>query len=115
MKREFVLYLDDILSCISDVEEFSKGLTREKFLNDELRQSAIIRKIEIMGEAVKNIPLEIRSKYPSVEWKQIAATRDILIHAYPGIKSDWIWNIIEDDLPILKKQVTEIIENENSD
>lgn len=112
MTREFVLYLEDILECIKDVETFSKGLTRDKFLSDELRQSAITRKIEIMGEAVKNIPDTVRKKYPDVEWKQIAATRDILIHAYPGIRLDWVWNIVEDDLPKLKKQIKDILKSE---
>ena len=112
MKRDFVLYLEDIVECIDDVESFSKGLTRENFLKDELRQSAITRKIEIMGEAVKNIPEDIRRKYPDIEWKKIAATRDILIHAYPGIRPDWIWNIIEDDLPRLKRQITDVLKSE---
>lgn len=112
MKRDFILYLEDILESIKDVESFSKGLTKESFMEDELRQSAITRKIEIMGEAVKNIPMEIRKKYPDIEWKKIAATRDILIHAYPGIRLDWIWNIVEDDLPTLKAQITKVLKNE---
>lgn len=112
MKREYALYLEDILECIGSIESFSRGLAREGFMTDELRQSAILRKIEVMGEAVKNIPPEVRKKYPDVKWKGIAATRDILIHAYPGIKLDRIWNILEDDLPELKKQVTEILKSE---
>jgi len=112
VKREYILYLEDILEAITDVESFSKGLTKEKFVADRLRQSAILRQIEIMGEAVKNIPLEVRKRYPDVKWKGIAATRDILIHAYPGIQPDRIWNIVEDELSELKEQITKIIEKE---
>ena len=108
MKRDINLFIQDILDNIKDIESFSKGLTKEKFENNKLKQNAIIRSLEIMGEAVKNIPNSFREKYPSVPWKKIAGFRDILSHAYFGVSIDRIWGIIEIDLPSLKKEIEKI-------
>lgn len=108
MKREVGLFIEDILNSIKNIEDFAKHLDKEKFSKNNLRQSAIIRQLEIIGEAVKNIHNSFREKYPNIPWKDIAGFRDILTHAYFGVSMDRVWNIIEKDLPKLKKEIEKI-------
>ena len=108
MKRDIGLFIEDILNSITNIEEFSKNLDKDKFSKDNLRQSAIIRQLEIIGEAVKNIPNPFREKYPKIDWKDIAGFRDILSHAYFGVNLDRVWKIIESDLPKLKDEIIKI-------
>lgn len=108
MKREIRLFVEDILTSISDIEEFTKGLDKERFFNDKLRQSAVIRHLEIIGEAAKNIPDSFRKKHPDVPWGRVAGTRDKMIHAYSKVDLDIVWEIIKRNLPKLKKQIEEI-------
>ncbi|MEK6878987.1 MAG: DUF86 domain-containing protein [Nanoarchaeota archaeon] len=111
MKRDINLFIQDILDSIKDIEEFSKELTKEKFIENKLKQNAIIRSLEIIGEAAKNIPDSFRNKYSEVPWKKIAGFRDVLSHAYFGVSLERIWNIIEKDLSELKKQISKIKED----
>jgi len=108
MKREVNLFIQDILENIGDIESFSKGLTKKEFASNKLKQNAIIRSLEIIGEAVKNIPDQFREKYPSIPWKDIAGFRDILSHAYFGVNIDRVWNIIEKDLHLFRKEIEKI-------
>ena len=108
MKRDMGLFIEDIINSIKNIEEFSKSLDKEKFSKDNLRQSAIIRQLEIIGEAVKNIPNSFRETYPKIAWKDIAGFRDILSHAYFGVNFDRVWKIIEIDLPKLKEEISKI-------
>lgn len=108
MKRDINLFIQDILESIKDIESFSKGLTKEKFISDKLKQNAIIRSLEVIGEATKNIPNSFREKYPDIPWKKITGFRDILSHAYFGVSMERVWNIIEKDLSILKKEIEKI-------
>lgn len=108
MKRDIGLFIEDILNSIKNIEEFSKNLNKEKFSKDNLRQSAIIRQLEIIGEAVKGIPNSFREKYSKIAWKDIAGFRDVLSHAYFGVNLDRVWKIIESDLPKLKEEVNKI-------
>ena len=108
MNRDVNLFIDDILQNIKDIGSFSKGLTKDKFQNNKLKQNAIIRSLEIIGEAVKNIPDSFRDKHPDIPWRKIAGFRDILSHAYFGVSIDRVWNIIEKDLPDLKEKISRI-------
>ena len=108
MKRDIGLFIEDILNSIKNIEDFTKELNQEKFSEDKLRQSAVIRQLEIIGEAVKNIPSAFKEKYPNIPWKDIAGFRDVLSHAYFGVSMDRVWNIIEKDLPKLKKEIEKI-------
>lgn len=85
MEKEYLDYLDDIIEEISNIEEFIRGLTREEFLSDKKTINAVIRSLEVIGEASKNIPEEIKSANPGVPWREMAGMRDELIHEYFGV------------------------------
>ena len=108
MIRDINPFIEDILQNIKDIESFSKGLTKGKFLKNKLKQNAIIRSLEIIGEAVKNIPDSFRAAHPKVPWRRIAGFRDILSHAYFGVSMERVWNIIENDLLDLKKEIEKV-------
>jgi len=108
MKRDIGLYVEDIKDSINNILLFIKGIDKAKFLLDKLRQSAVARELEIIGEAAKNVPDSLREKYPSIPWNDIAGFRDVLSHAYFRVDLEMVWKIVEKDLPILKKEIGKI-------
>lgn len=108
MNKDPLFFINHILENINDIELFSQGLTKEQFEKDKLRQKAIIKSIEIIGEATKNISKEIMIAHPEVPWKEIIGTRDILIHQYFGVDFTVVWKIITKDLSVFKKQIINI-------
>ncbi len=108
MNKDVTTFIEHILNSIEKIESFSKDLTKKELSVDDLHQSAIIRKIEVIGEAVKNIPLSFRNKYPDIPWKDIAGMRDKLMHHYFGVNIDTVWKVIKDDLPKLKENILKI-------
>jgi uncharacterized protein with HEPN domain len=110
VKRDVRLFLEDILEGISRIEEYKAGKTQREFLQDHLVQDAVIRRLEVIGEATKNIPEDLRANYPDVPWRQIAGLRDVLIHGYFGVNLGRVWLVIENDLPRLKSKVVEILD-----
>lgn len=109
--RNYKLYLDDILEATKRIEKYSEGFTLKKMEKDSLVVDAVVRNLEIIGEAVKNIPANIKEKYADIEWKKIAGLRDILAHEYFGVDLVVLWDIVENKLPVLKKQVAYILKN----
>ena len=109
MPRDYKVYLEDILEAIGKVSRYTVGLSQEAFSGDEKTLDAVVRNLEVIGEAIKKVPGKIRSKYPEVEWKKIAGLRDILIHEYFGIDVDIIWDIVQNKLQVLEKQVNLIL------
>ncbi len=109
MPRDYKVYLEDILGASDKVRRYMTGLSFETFSNDEKTLDAVIRNLEVIGEAVKNIPEEIRSEHSDVDWQKIAGLRDILIHKYFGIDLEIIWDIIQNKLPGLEKRVRQIL------
>lgn len=105
MPRDFEVYLEDILQAISKTRNYVAGLTRESFAQDVMRIDAVIRNLEIIGEAAKMIPESIRGEYPNIEWKKIAGLRDILAHHYFEVDLDIVWDIVQNKLPTLDHEL----------
>jgi uncharacterized protein with HEPN domain len=106
--KDDLVFILHILDSINAIEDFSRNLLKKTLLSSRLRQSAIVRELEIIGEAVKNISEPTKEKYPEVEWKKIVGTRDKMIHHYFGVDLNIIWDIIKNNLPLLKKQIQKI-------
>jgi len=107
MPRDFEVYLYDILQAITKTRNYIAGHTRESFAQDSMRIDAVIRNLEIIGEAAKMIPESIRADYPNVEWKKIAGLRDILAHHYFEVDLDIVWDILQNKLPSLERELSE--------
>jgi len=94
-------YIEDILNAMLDIQEFIAEYSYDRFVNDRKTQYAVIRAIEIIGEASKNLPLEIREKYRAVPWRDMATMRDRLIHGYFGVDLIILWDTVQQDIPPL--------------
>jgi uncharacterized protein with HEPN domain len=111
--KDSKIYLKHILESIEMIEYFTKGLNKKEFLDKPEKQDAVVRRIEIIGEAVKNIPISLKHKHSEISWREIAGTRDVLIHSYFSVDYDLVWNIVRKDLPRLKKAIQRILDNSN--
>ena len=109
MKKDPRIFLGHILDCVADIEEYVETISQHDFLHDKKTQDATMRKLQIIGEAVKNLPLPFRKKHTEIDWKEIAGMRDILIHEYFGIHLKIVWTTIKKDLPKLKKAILELV------
>jgi len=108
MKKNVKIFLEHILESINLIEEYIKGKNQVDFLESKQLQDSVIRRIEIVGETIKNIPEDFKEAYNQIPWKQITGMRDILIHQYFGVDLNLTWKVIEKDLPRLKKQIAAI-------
>ncbi|HDJ89889.1 MAG TPA: DUF86 domain-containing protein [Thermoprotei archaeon] len=108
MKRDKV-YLRHILEAISNIEKFMEGVSKEDFFSNVEKQYAVLRGLEIIGEATKNLSDKLKTKYPQVPWKETAGMRDKLIHQYFGVDLELVWETIRTDLPELKNQIVRIL------
>lgn len=108
MKKDAKILLEDILASADNIQKFCKGKTLSSFKSNLMLQSAVIRQLEIIGEAAKGISADVRQKYPDVEWREICGLRDILIHNYAGVDNSRIWKLIRDDLPKMQTQLQKI-------
>jgi uncharacterized protein with HEPN domain len=104
-EREWRFYLEDMLRFAEKVETYSAGLDRMAFEEHELKYDAILRNLELIGEAATHVPSEVREAHASIPWRQIVATRNRLIHGYLGIDNDTLWSIVSDDVGPLIAQL----------
>lgn len=109
MKRDYKLYIKDILNCVLKTEEFIGDMSYRGFIEDDKTSSAVVRKLEIIGEASKNIPKEIRMKYKEVPWSDMAKMRDKITHFYFGVDYEIVWKVIKERLPTLKQQIQKLL------
>lgn len=109
MSERDELFLEHVVQAIALIERFTAG-GRAAFFGDEMVQSAVIRQLEIIGEAVRNLSDELKARETMVPWRDIAGTRDKLIHAYFSVKLDVVWNVVVQDLDSLKRHVRRILE-----
>ena len=107
--REFRDYLNDIVQSIGDIRSFTKGITYENFTKDKKTLYAVIRCLEVLGEAVKKVPLPTRKRYSEIPWEAIAGMRDKLIHEYFGVDTETLWDTIREDLPLLHETAVKMI------
>lgn len=105
MKRDVAVYIDDIIESIEKIQEYTKGLSEESFSRNTKVQDAVLRRLAIIGEAVKHLPADFKQKRKQIAWKEIAGARDIFVHEYFGVKMERIWKTIKKDLPELKRQI----------
>ncbi len=112
MKREYKEYIFDILSSMEKASKFVEGMTYEDFLKDEKTVFAVIRALEVIGEAVKNLPEDIRKKYPEIPWRGMAGMRDVLIHGYFEVDPQIVWETVKNRIPEVKPLFERILEED---
>ena len=109
--RDYRLYLNDILAAMIDAQEFVEGMDFDAFAADDKTVSAVVRKLEIVGEATKNVPETIRQKYPQVPWRQMAGMRDRLIHGYYDVNYSVVWEVVTELIPPLQPTIKQILKD----
>ena len=115
MKKNPIVFIKHIQDASILIEEFSSGYDQKKFLKDLLVQSAVIRQIEIIGEAIKNLPLAFRKKHPGTPWTKIAGMRDKLIHSYFGVDMKLVWRVVKNDIPNLQLDIQKILKKKEEE
>jgi uncharacterized protein with HEPN domain len=112
MSHDHVIYLEDIKESCEKISRYTKGMNFDQFVKDDKTYDAVLRNLEIIGEAVKHLPDAIRERYPEVEWRKMAGLRDVVAHAYFGIHDEIIWDVLRSKIPALLVEVSSIIEQE---
>lgn len=111
MNRNISLFIKDIIENMEKAEAFVGSMTYEDFSVDSKTSYAVVRCLEIIGEASKNIPQGIRRKYPEIPWKKMAGMRDKIIHFYFGVKFKTVWNTVKNEIPRLKPLIKKVFED----
>lgn len=112
MKNQIV-FLRHIIDSISRIESYVKDVSESDFLNNFMIQDAVIRNLEIIGEATKKLSVELRKSNPTIPWKQIAGMRDKLIHEYFGVDLPSVWIVATEDIPVLKEKLIDLMTKVN--
>jgi uncharacterized protein with HEPN domain len=111
MSRSAEILLRDILQASDLLAQYTFGLTLEEFTENTEKQDAVARRLEIIGEAVKGLPRDLRDRYPEVPWRDIAGARDVLVHEYFRIDLDLAWEMVKEDIPDLAEKIRRILED----
>jgi len=111
MKEEFLDYIEDVIEAMDDAVSFVEGVKREDLVKDRKTIYAVVRALEIIGEAVKRIPDGVRDRYPQIPWKDMAGMRDKLIHEYFGVNIKRVWKTVKEDIPNLKPLFEKILKD----
>lgn len=109
MTRTIVLYVRDMLQSMDDALDFVRGMSYEQFAADKKTLNAVLRSIEVIGEAAKNIPEDVRSRYPHIPWREMAGMRDKVIHFYFGVNPETVWLVVAERIPELRPQIEQIL------
>jgi uncharacterized protein with HEPN domain len=110
VSRDVRLYLEDIVSCCDKIGRYTIGLTLERFRTNEMLVDAVVRNLEVIGEAAKWVPEQVRSSYPDVHWRRMAGLRDVISHGYFGLDLRLIWDIVQRDVPTARVKVAAILQ-----
>ncbi|MBI5306009.1 DUF86 domain-containing protein [Candidatus Wolfebacteria bacterium] len=110
-KRNLEIFIKDILESIERIESYTRNKTEDEFFDNYEKQDAIMKRLEIIGEAIKHIPKKFKERYSEIPWKKIAGMRDVLIHEYFGIIMERVWDVAKNDIPKFKKQISELLKN----
>ena len=109
MPRDYKVFLEDILEAIGKIRRYTNGMSLQAFTADGKTFDAVIRNLEVIGEAVKQIPEDIRSQRPEVEWKRVGRLRDILIHQYFGVDAQIVWDVVQNKLVPLEQAIKALL------
>ena len=113
MSRNYDLYLQDIVTAAARIASYVEGITRSEFEADRMRIDAVIRNLQIIGEAVKKIPDSTQKEYPNIPWQEIAGLRNRVTHVYFDVDINIIWDVVQFELPILKTQIQQILKEKS--
>ena len=109
IKRNYSMFIKDMLDAMNKIDLVIQNISYQDLLEDDKTSSAVIRKLEIIGEASKNIPANVRRKYSGIDWEGMAGMRDKLIHFYFGVDYEILWKVIKEDLPAVRPQVERML------
>ncbi len=115
MRRGIDILLGEILDAIDLLRDYTEGLDFEAFAANIEKQDSVIRRLEVIGEAAKGVPDDVRAKHPAVPWRDIAGARDILIHEYFRVDLEMAWDMVRKDLPLLEAEVRSILQELQGD
>ena len=110
MPREFILYIDDMIKACRKIIRYTDKLSFEQFRHEEMIYDAALRNLKIIGEASKNIPIEIKIQMKEVDWRKVVGLRDVLAHAYFGIDDSIIWDVIKERIPQLQAALSKFLD-----
>lgn len=110
MLRDPELLLEDILECTEKIQDYLQGVTKPSFMANGILQDAVVRNLEIIGEAAKGLPVSFQDQYPEIQWRRIIALRNILAHVYFGIDNEIIWDLATREIPLLKSRIVAILD-----
>ncbi len=110
MSRDWTMYLDDMIACCRRVIEYTCGADRESFFSGGMAYDATLRNLEVLGEAAKKVPEDVRRAHPDVQWRKIAGLRDVLAHDYFGLEEETLWDVVANKVPALLPALEKIRE-----